>query len=237
MGAKLRRMRLTPEMVASVHRPMPPAGPPVGVAASVDSDHELAVREALRGAPASGEVWIFAYGSLIWKPACDILERRVGTIRGWHRSFCLGWDRRYRGNPEQPGLMMALDRGGQCKGVVQRLPPDAVEENLGKLFRREMPLTPSPFPPRWINVATDGGPVRAIAFIVDRNGRAYIGGLSTEETADALAVAVGPWGSMAEYLHSTISHLDALGIHDSYLWHMQELVADRIEAAAAARAT
>jgi cation transport protein ChaC len=71
---------------------------------------------------------------------------------------------------------------------------------------------------------------------MDRQSDAYITGLSIEEIADVLARAVGHFGSMAEYLHNTVSHLDALGIDDPYLWRMQELVAERIEAAAAARA-
>ena len=79
--------------------------------------------------------------------------------RGWRRIFCLGWDYRFRGNREQPGLMLALDRGGQCNGVVYRLPDGAVKPNLDRLIRREMSMVPTAFPPRWINVATDEGPV------------------------------------------------------------------------------
>ena len=92
----------------------------------------------LAAGPESGEVWVFAYGSLIWKPACDIAEQRVAVAHGWHRAFCLGWDRWFRGNPDGPGLMLALDRGGTCDGVAQRLPADAVEPELRKLLRREM---------------------------------------------------------------------------------------------------
>ena len=180
-------------------------------------------------------MWVFAYGSLIWKPACDIVEQRVAVARGWHRAFCLGWDRRFRGTKERPGLMLALDRGGTCKGVVQRLPPDAVEANLDKLLRREMLTRPSPFPPRWVSVQTAAGSVRAITFAMDRQSDAYVGGLSAEEIADVLAVAVGHWGSMAEYLHNTVKHLAELGINDRFLWRMQELVAERIEAATGTR--
>ena len=62
--------------------------------------------------------WVFAYGSLIWNPAFDFVEQAAGVARGWRRIFCLGWDYRFRGNREQPGLMLALDRGGQCRGVA-----------------------------------------------------------------------------------------------------------------------
>ena len=127
--------------------------------------------------------------------------------------------------------MLALDHGGTCRGVVQRLPSDAVGANLDRLLRREMVLKQSPFPPRWVSVQTDSGPLRAITFAMDRKSDGYVSGLSAEEIADVLAVAVGHWGSMAEYLHNTVKHLAALGIEDRYLWRMQELVAARIEAA------
>ncbi len=78
---------------------------------------------------------------------------------------------------------------------------------------------------------TADGPLRAITFAMDRKSDGYVSGLSTEEIADVLAVAVGHWGSMAEYLYNTVKHLEALGIDDRYLWRMQELVAARIEAA------
>jgi cation transport protein ChaC len=111
----------------------------------------------------------------------------------------------------------------------------ALAANLDRLLRREIVCTPSPFPPRWINVATASGPVRAIAFAMDRNSQAYVSGLSAEEIADVLAVASGHWGSMAEYLHNTVSHLQRRGIADRFLWRMQELVAERIEAASSHR--
>jgi glutathione-specific gamma-glutamylcyclotransferase len=226
-----RRMRLTRELVARVARDVEDPGPAPGRSYAVDADYEATARALLAAGPASGEVWVFAYGSLIWKPACDIVDQRVATLRGWHRAFCLGWDRRFRGSDEQPGLMLALDRGGTCKGVAQRLPPDAVDANLGKLLRREMQTRPSPFPPRWVSIATAAGPLRAITFAIDRNSDAYVAGLSAEEIADVLAVAVGHWGSMAEYLHNTVEHLEELGIDDRFLWRLQELVAERIEAA------
>ena len=201
-------MRLTPELVGRVARHVEDPRPIADHAHVTDSDYEATMRALLDARPPSGETWIFAYGSLIWKPACDVVEQRVAVAHGWHRAFCLGWDRRFRGSSERPGLMLALDRGGACKGVVQRLPPEAVEASLRKLLRREMLSKPSPFPPRWLRVQTAAGPLRAITFAVDRKSDAYVDGLSVAEIADVLALAVGHWGSMAEYLHNTVDHLD-----------------------------
>ena len=227
-----RRMRLTPELVARIAPHVGESRPLPGTPPS-DADYDDAVRAILASAPSSGTIWLFAYGSLIWNPACDFVERRVGIAPGLHRSFCLGWDRWYRGSDKHPGLMLSLDRGGQCEGAVYRLPPEAVESNLGRLFRREIRTRPSGHLPRWVNVRTAAGQLRAIAFVINRKGGRYVGRLSLDEIADALAVAVGPWGSMAEYLCSTVRHLEELGIHDRRLWALQELVGERIDAATA----
>ena len=233
--ATSRPMRLTRELISRIAGSTADPGPMPGRVYATDADHHAIRRELLAARPANGEVWVFAYGSLIWKPASAVVEERVAILRGWHRAFCLGWDRRYRGSNERPGLMLALDHGGSCKGVVQRLPADAVEANLDKLLRREVVTRPSPFPPRWVTVETASGPVRAITFTMDRKSGFYVSGLSCEEIAGVLATAVGHFGSMAEYLHNTVRHLEELGIGDRYLWRLQELVAERIEAASAGR--
>ena len=226
-----RQMRLTREHVSRVARFVEDPGPSPGLIYASDADYAEVGRALLESAPPGGELWVFAYGSLLWKPAFDVAEQRVAVAPGWHRSFCLGWDRRFRGTRERPGLMLALDRGGTCKGVVQRLPPDALMASFDKLLRREMQLKPSPYPPRWVTVKTAKGPLRAITFAIDRKSDAYVSGLSTEEIGDVLAAAVGHWGSMAEYLYNTVRQLEALGIDDRLLWRLQELVAARIEAA------
>jgi cation transport protein ChaC len=84
-----------------------------------------------------------------------------------------------------------------------------------------------------VTIHTTDAPLRAITFAINRNGGRYVRGLSLEEIADALAVAAGPAGSMAEYLYSTVHHLEDLGIHDKQLWRLQEMVGQRIEAMAA----
>jgi glutathione-specific gamma-glutamylcyclotransferase len=227
-----RAMRLTERHVAALLREIPDPGfqPFPGFRAATDADYAELVDRLAAEAPADG-FWVFAYGSLIWNPAFETVERRVALARGWHRSFCLGWDKRFRGNAEQPGLMMALDRGGQCKGVAYRLPADRIAENLHALVRREMSMVPSAFPARWIEVLTADGPVRAMTFAMNRKSGRYVNGLSDDQLADVLACACGFRGSMAEYLFATVSHLEELGIHDRHLWRLQELVAERIERA------
>jgi cation transport protein ChaC len=91
-------------------------------------------------------------------------------------------------------------------------------------------MVPSAFPWRWVDVSTEAGPLRALTFAMDRNSKRYVAGLSDDELAEILATACGFRGSMAEYLFSTVSILESLGIRDRNLWKLQELVADKIEA-------
>jgi cation transport protein ChaC len=131
---------------------------------------------------------------------------------------------RYRGNPAAPGLMLSLDRGGQCHGMAMRMDPADPEATLEALLRAEPPL-----PPRWVRAVTAEGVVPAIAFTSARGHFSYAGRIGEAEVADRLACAVGHVGSMADYLLNTITHLEAAGIHDRRLWRMQALVAERLE--------
>lgn len=233
MARRPRVMRLTAQHVARVHRTIPDPGPQQhpGHRPPTDADFAEAVAGMLATRP-SGPFWLFGYGSLIWKPETAFEETRMVTARGWHRRFCIGNELRYRGNPDQPGVMMALDRGGSCKGIVYRLPEDGLEAELDRLIRREQSTVPATFPWRWIDVVdADGATLRVLVFAMNRKSPRYVGHLGDEEIADLLSVACGFRGSMAEYLHATVSKLEELGIHDRNLWRLQELVAERIDAA------
>jgi glutathione-specific gamma-glutamylcyclotransferase len=223
-----RPMRLTEDLVARV----PPYTGARGLLATHpdrpgEEDYDRAVAALLAAAP--GEVWIFAYGSLIWNPGFDHVEERLATLHGWRRSFCIGWVRIYRGTPERPGIMLGLDRGGACRGVVFRLPSETVRESVAIVFRREHPVRWERPHMRWVTVRTDAGPLRALAVLGDRSDPAYLAGLTEDVVVEALAMAAGERGSMAEYLRSTVAHLEARGIHDRYLWRLQERVAARLE--------
>jgi cation transport protein ChaC len=240
MSEEKRRLRLTAELAAIVGKncgPVEPGQPPEGRRPATDDDHRQAIASLLAGAPPGGEVWVFAYGSLIWNPEYRVAERRPAMLRGYHPNFCLGWDRWFRGSTSCPGLMLALDRGGQCSGIAHRLDRAHLEADLLRLMRREMRLMPHSFPPRWVTISTPQERLPAFAFVVDRKSAGYVGGLSEDTIADTLATAVGKLGSMAEYLHDTVTHLEAAGLHDRHLWRLQEAVAERIERANGSLAT
>jgi glutathione-specific gamma-glutamylcyclotransferase len=183
-----------------------------GHAMEVLSEEELTRSrlETLARAP-TGDIWVFGYGSLIWNTAFHFVERRIATIHGHHRRFCL-WTTLGRGSPDCPGLMLGLDRGGSCRGVVLRIAPEHVESELDVLWRREM--VSNAYVPTWVRATTEGGRVAAIAFTINRAHDRYAEKMSEERVAEIIARAVGRVGPCRDYLLNTVDHLDQLGIRD-----------------------
>ena len=229
MPTSLRQMALTPDLVVRTTRLVEDAGPSPGAVYMTDEDYDVAIGGVLAHAPA-GDVWLFGYGSLLWKPACEFTESRLATVRGWHRAFCYRVAR-FRGTRDKQGLMLALDRGGRCKGMIFKIPSAQVSTSLNALFRREMMVMPAVNVPRWMTAETEEGPIRALGMVVNAESPHYSGKLPLEAAADILASAAGHWGSCAEYLRETVSRLEELGIHDESLWRLQGLVAERLMSA------
>lgn len=219
-------MALTEELVALVERLEPDPGPPAGMPDQTEDDFRVRA-EALLAKHEPRPLWLFAYGSLIWKPEADHLEAVPARARGWHRRFCMRLTR-WRGTREVPGLMMALDRGGVCTGVAYRLPDTDHLGQLMRLLARETDGTPPTNMPRWIRLESDRGPLTALAFVASPLGANYAGRPPLPEVARTLARAAGHWGSGAAYLHNTVRHLEEHGIRDRNLWLLQEMVAEEI---------
>jgi cation transport protein ChaC len=220
-------MVLTEELVARCRRDVADAGPEPGLAYMDDADYEAMLDRTLASRPAGDHVWLFAYGSLIWKPEFDHAEERVAVAHGVHRAFCIRLTR-WRGTLDRPGLMMGLARGGQCAGMAYRLPDGDLRGRLSALFRREMTAKPSTYLPAWMPLRTADGPLFALGFVVNPKGRTYAGKIADEEVARVLADACGHVGSGAEYLYHTVRNLEARGIRDGRLWRLQALVAAEI---------
>ena len=201
----------------------------VRIPATADhTDAEIAeLAHAVLAQYSPDQLWVFAYGSLIWNPEFEIAERRQAVAHGWHRSFCLKLTR-WRGTRELPALMLALDRGGSCVGMAYRLPVGDVHGQIVKLLNREIDANPPTNVPRWINVATEEGPIKALAFVASSKGRAYDGKRPLSEVAAVLSRAAGHWGSSAQYAFRTIGTLEEHGIRDRNLWQIQKMMAEDI---------
>ena len=171
---------------------------------------------------------IFAYGSLIWKPDFDAEDHCRASAYGWHRSFCLKMHR-WRGSPQHMGLLMALERGGRCDGVIYRVRAEDRLDQIRRMLRREIRFRENRDMVRWIRVRTAEAPRRVMVFWAGPHGPRIVSRLPLEQVAGILAPACGPVGSCAEYLFNTVRHLEEFGIHDRNLWHLQKLVAAEIE--------
>ena len=167
--------------------------------------------EATIAANPGRDVWVFGYGSLMWNPAFHFQERRPGLIRGYHRKFCLRTEMG-RGEPGNPGLMLALDNGGSCQGVAFRIASEGIDEELDIIWKREM--LAGAYRPRWLRVLDGQGEFYAITFVIDRNFKYYAGHLSESETVRLLATAGGRLGTCREYLENTVEQLDMIGVRD-----------------------
>ena len=193
-----------------------------------DADLDLLAARLIEGRQQS--ILIFAYGSLIWNPGFAVQSRRRATANGWHRSFCISLDH-FRGTPERPGLMLALASGGSCEGLVLEIAAGTETESLRALLRRELVAHELAANACWIEVDTERGREQALTFYADPVGT-QVAALAIEEQARRLAHAAGAAGSGAEYLLRTVHGLAEYGIHDDYIWSLQQLVAQEIETAA-----
>ncbi len=173
-----------------------------------------------------GDLWVFAYGSLMWNPAFPFVESHSALLRGYHRSFCI-WSARYRGTPQRPGLVLGLDRGGACRGIAYRIAQERVAEALALLWEREMRrLT---YRPRVVKVAVQGARIDALTFVADPRRPSYAGAMTEEEVADRIACCAGVRGANVEYLANTLRHLQALGLRDAHLARIYDVVTNRRE--------
>ncbi|MEZ5608676.1 MAG: gamma-glutamylcyclotransferase [Burkholderiaceae bacterium] len=158
-----------------------------------------------------GQLWVFGYASLIWRPDFNPAERHPTRVHGWHRALAM-WSRVNRGTPEQPGLVFALLPGGSCRGVVYRVPTREADAVFDLLWAREMPS--AVYDPRWLPCATPHGPVQALAFTLSRRSPSYTGALAPEQYRDIFRHARGRYGSTLDYARQTLASLHAHGVQD-----------------------
>ncbi|MEZ5738368.1 MAG: gamma-glutamylcyclotransferase [Burkholderiaceae bacterium] len=181
-------------------------------------------REATRVAALArhgpGDLWVFAYGSLMWDPAIRFVEARPASVTGFHRRFCIQ-SLMGRGSPEQPGLMAGLDAGGHCQGIAYRIAAAQVEHETRVLWSREM-ITPT-YLPTYAQTHTPGGLVSAITFVVDRSQEKYRAALDDEQTARMIARGEGVFGRNIDYLNDLVRQMRALGIVDEPLFALHAL--------------
>lgn len=175
-----------------------------------EAEREATRVEALQGRT-DRDLWVFAYGSLMWDPAFHFREIRTARLTGYHRRFCLR-TRLGRGSFEKPGLMAALDHGGACNGLTFRIDRDMIDAETRILWSREMMMLA--YDPVILDVATPQGTIDALAFVINRSSENYLEELRMEEAAGLIAQARGLFGSNLDYLDNLAEHLTQLNIED-----------------------
>ena len=184
-------------------------------------DRDRSRLDLLSTLPKDRDIWLFAYGSLIWSPMIEFIEKRKVRLFGYHRKFCM-WTKLGRGSPDHPGLILALEPGGSTKGIAFRISRKNVEKELKLVWDREM--IGGSYVPRVVKLQMiDDNKteyVDAIAFIMNRDHENYTGKLTIEEEVNAIHGAKGPLGKCEDYLFNTVKHLDELGLSDNKLLNL-----------------
>jgi glutathione-specific gamma-glutamylcyclotransferase len=176
---------------------------------------------------ATGDLWVFAYGSLMWRPGFDFVERLPARVIGAHRSLCV-LSYRHRGTPERPGLVLGLDRGGTCRGIAYRIAESKraatitylrEREQVTKVYRESLRAV-------WL-LGDPERQVQALCYMVDRAHPQYAGRLSLDQQLHHVRQGHGHSGANRDYVISTVQELEALGFRDANL----HLLAERLKGA------
>jgi len=186
-----------------------------------DAELQASLETTLQTHPSIEDLWLFAYGSLIWNPVFHYCDRRLGKLYGWHRQFCL-WTPLGRGTPENPGLVLGLERGGCCRGVLYRIAAAHIRLELLLVWRREMVV--GSYIPRWVKVMDGTTRINALTFTINPLHPNYAGKLAMAIAAQHIATAGGKLGSCADYLMQTVAGLSSVGLQDQYLLALQAQV-------------
>jgi glutathione-specific gamma-glutamylcyclotransferase len=173
---------------------------------------------------ADEDLWVFAYGSLMWRPGFAHRERATARLIGLHRALCV-YSFVHRGTPEKPGLVLGLDRGGACRGIVYRVARAARAATIAYLRGREQ--VTMVYRESWRDVLVEGAPerrVRALVYVVDRGHPQYAGRLDLERQLHFVRQGHGSSGANRDYVLAAVGEIETQGFRDAGL----HLLAERL---------
>jgi cation transport protein ChaC len=173
---------------------------------------------------ANGDLWVFGYGSLMWRPGFDFVEQAPARLIGEHRALCVfSWD--HRGTPEKPGLVLGLDRGGACRGIAFKV--EAAKRAATIAYLREREQTTGVYHEVMRSVWLDNDArerVSALAYVVDRGHVQYAGRLSLKEQLHFVRQGHGRSGANRDYVLSTVEAIEAEGFRDPQLHQLATML-------------
>ena len=166
------------------------------------------------------DLWIFAYGSLMWDATFAHCEKSPAALNGWHRDLCV-WTALARGTPRLPGLALGLVPGGVCEGLAFKVADAEQSEMLKALWEREM--WTDVYVPTWVSIECEKQTRSAITFTTNKDSSQFARDLSIEHVVDHVVQARGKNGPCWEYLFRTMNKLRALSIEEPHLHSVSEL--------------
>jgi cation transport protein ChaC len=175
---------------------------------------------------ASGDFWVFGYGSLMWRPGFDFVEQVPARLIGEHRALCV-YSFDHRGTPEKPGLVLGLDRGGACRGIAFRVAASRREATIAYLREREQTTHVYREVMRSVWLENEARlRVSAMAYVVDRGHVQYAGRLTLTEQVRYVRQGHGRSGNNRDYVLSTVRSIEAQGFRDPKLHQLADLLRD-----------
>jgi glutathione-specific gamma-glutamylcyclotransferase len=173
-----------------------------------------------------GDLWVFGYGSLMWRPGFDFIEQVPARLIGEHRALCV-YSFVHRGTPEKPGLVLGLDRGGACRGIAFRVPEQTREETIAYLRAREQVTSVYREVMRSVWLENDARQrISALTYVVDRGHVQYAGRLSLHEQLSHVRQGHGQSGANRDYVTSTVKAIEAQGFRDTQLHRLAMMLHD-----------
>jgi cation transport protein ChaC len=186
----------------------------------------MSAKIATEPEPTEGDLWVFGYGSLMWRPGFEFVERVPARLIGEHRALCV-YSFVHRGTPEKPGLVLGLDRGGACRGVAFKVAEKHCAATLNYLREREQAT--SVYREVRRSVWLENEPrrrVSALTFVVDRGHVQYAGRLSLVEQLRHVQQGHGQSGDNRDYVLSTVGAIEAAGFRDLPLHQLAQMLHD-----------
>ena len=173
-----------------------------------------------------GDLWVFGYGSLIWRPGFEFIERVPARLIGEHRALCV-YSFVHRGTPEKPGLVLGLDRGGACRGVAFRIAEKHRAATVAYLREREQVTSVYREVMRSVWLEDDARQrVSALAYVVDRGHVQYAGRLSLADQLRHVRQGHGQSGINRDYVLATVTAIEAEGFRDAPLHQLAMMLHD-----------
>ena len=186
----------------------------------------MSAKIATEAEPTKGDLWVFGYGSLMWRPGFEFVERVPARLIGEHRALCV-YSFVHRGTPEKPGLVLGLDRGGACRGVAFKVAEKHCAATIHYLREREQ--VTSVYREVRRSVWLENEPrrrVSALTFVVDRGHVQYAGRLSLAEQLRHVQQGHGQSGDNRDYVLSTVGAIEAAGFRDLPLHRLARMLHD-----------